>query len=88
MSEHEALLSSKKFIAYLIAEMTWKLILLVILLRHEPATIARTWIIGIVIVAGFIEAGYIGGQVWLDRYVKVAASVAGQKETPPPKTKK
>jgi len=89
MREHDDFpLSSKKFIAYLISEVTWKLLLLVILLKHEPASVSRTWIIAIVIVAGFVEAGYIGGQAWLDKYVRIAQIAAGRKETDPPKKPK
>ena len=81
-------LSSKKFIAYLLAEISWKLILLVTLWTTKDVLITRTdmdgagaglwwFLFTIVIVAGFIEVGFIGGQAWLDKYVRVAKIAAG-----------
>lgn len=77
-------LESKKFLAYIISEFTWKAILLAALFafRAEFAVIgAMAWwfMMAIVITAGFVEIGYIGGQAWLDRYVRVA-EIAGSKE--------
>ena len=89
MSEHEkSPLGSKKFIAYLLAEGTWKLILLVTLWSAKDVLLARTdidsggvglwwFLFTVVVVAGFIEAGFIGGQAWLDKYVRVAQIAAG-----------
>jgi len=73
-------LESKKFIAYLVAEVTWKIALLVVLVSGmKNGTIDL--IVGgiataIVIVAGFIEAVYVGGQAALDKYVRVAEIAA------------
>jgi hypothetical protein len=77
MGLREPPLSSKKFIAYMVAEITWKLLLFAMLLVFRDqitlAGVAAWWVmLTIVIVAGFLEIGFIGGQVWLDRYVKVA----------------
>lgn len=73
----EPSLKSKKFIAYLLAEITWKALLFTMLLVFRDqvtlAGVASWWVmLTIVIVAGFVEVGFIGGQAWLDRYVKVA----------------
>lgn len=88
MSSEDFPLSSKKFIAYMIAELTWKAVILVILLRFEPASMSRTMLVMVVVVAGFIEAGYIGGQAWLDRYVRVAQAAASQNGMAQPKKQK
>ncbi len=69
-------MGSKKFIAYLLAEATWKLALLLVILmgmkNSSIDTIVGALVISIVIVAGFIEAGYILGQASLDRYTRIA----------------
>jgi hypothetical protein len=70
-------LHSKKFVAYLIASILWKAILIVALFvfseQLKEATMAGWWfMVSTVIVAGFVDVGYIGGQAWLDRYVRVA----------------
>jgi len=70
-------LSSKKFLAYLLAEATWKVILVAALFTFkEQLSAASMWgwwfMIVTVIVAGFVEVGFIGGQAWLDKYVRVA----------------
>lgn len=76
-------LSSKKFIAYLVAEITWKLVLTAALFTFkEQLSDASVWgwwfMITTVVVAGFVEVGFIGGQAWLDKYVRVAQLVAQQ----------
>jgi len=78
MSNHEKTpLASKKFIAYLVASVLWKAILLCALFvfgdQLKDATMAGWWfMVTTVIIAGFVDVGYIGGQAWLDRYVRVA----------------
>lgn len=60
---------SKKAVAYLIAELMWKAIIVFMIVMQVD-----WWIVlSTVIITGFIEVGYIGGQAWLDRYVRVAA---------------
>jgi hypothetical protein len=74
-------LQSKKFIAFLISETTWKLIILICvwkLIQHsEEAVGLHSIMMAAVVIAGFIEAGYIGGQAWLDRYVRVTELTTG-----------
>lgn len=61
-------LSSKKFIAYLLAELLSKGVLILMILRDID-----WWaIIAMIIVTAFVEVGYILGQAALDRYVRVA----------------
>lgn len=80
-------LSSKKFVAYLISEATWKLIIIIALYLGKDVMLARDdinstpflwwFLFCVVVVAGFIEVGYIGGQAWLDKYVRVTKITAG-----------
>lgn len=80
----KAPLQSKKFVAYLVAEATWKVALLVVLImgmnngtiNHIVGGLA----LAIVIIAGAVEALYIGGQAGLDKYTRIAqiAANAGQ----------
>lgn len=85
-------LASKKFIAYLVAEATWKLLLAMgiagamqTLSQGHSVPVWFFWVLlCITIIAGFVEAGFIGGQAWLDKYVRVAKITAGG---PPPTNK-
>jgi hypothetical protein len=74
-------LQSKKFVAFLISEVTWKIIILVCvvkLINDSDTTVSlHSIMLTAVIIAGFIEAGYIGGQAWLDRYVRIAEITTG-----------
>jgi hypothetical protein len=70
-------LESKKFLAFLIGELTWKAVLVVALVVfHKDFAGVGAWawwfMISVVVTAGFTEVGYIGGQAWLDKYVRVA----------------
>ncbi len=85
MSNRQLPLASKKFVAYLVAELSWKIVLIVALVvfRQDFATLGHTpwWLLmSIVVTAGFVEIGYIGGQAWLDRYVRVAEIARGEKK--------
>lgn len=76
-------MQSKKFMAYLVAEATWKLALLVVFVLglHKGSidVIVGSIALAIVVVAGFIEAVYVGGQAALDKYVRVA-QIASQSD--------
>lgn len=76
MSDERAPLQSKKFVAYLVAEITWKIALVVLLVMGIKEAKIDVFIgsvaLAIVIIAGFIEAGYIIGQASLDKYLGVA----------------
>ena len=63
-------LRSKKLLAYLVAEITWKGAILY-MIHHGTSEVLLTTV---VIVTGFLEVGYIGGQAWLDRYLKIVGS--------------
>lgn len=71
---------SKKFIAFVIAEVTWKAALLVLLVMGIHAGTVDIFLgsiaLALIVVAGFVEALYIGGQASLDKYVRVAEIAA------------
>lgn len=71
-------LQSKKFVAFLISEILWKIVLLLVLFWGKDAIPHQVWaiMIGIILVAGFVEALYIGGQAALDKYIQVAQIAA------------
>jgi len=73
--------SSKKFLAYLLSELTWKAIIIIALFvwRGELSSVtpAGWWFMfAVVVTAGFLEVAFIGGQAWLDKYVRVASIAA------------
>ena len=93
-TQEKSPLKSKKFVAYLVAEATWKLILLIGLggiiytqTHPERAIEVDTWMYWLlftcVLIAGFVEAGFIGGQAWLDRYIRLALIAANKGDAPP-----
>jgi len=73
-------LQSKKFMAYLIAEVSWKCILLYVLMSYKSKIdhFAFMVILSIVVTSGFLQIGYILGQAALDKYTAVAASALEQ----------
>lgn len=76
-------LESKKFAAWFISEMTWKVILVIALIQWkndltQVSTGAWWLLLSIVVTAGFIGIGFILGQAALDKYVRVAEIAAEQ----------
>ena len=78
-------LESKKFVAWLISELTWKVLIVVVLVLHKEGLVnagvgAGVWwfLMSIVITAGFIGIGFILGQAALDKYVRVAEIAANE----------
>lgn len=67
-------LQSKKFIAYLISEIGWKITLFYLFWKIQgkidPSDL--TLLITIVLTSGFIQIGYILGQTALDKYVQLS----------------
>lgn len=61
-------MASKKFVAYLIAEFTWKIAIALGLWWGVSTPVS----LAIVAVAAFVEIVYIGKQADLDRYVRLA----------------
>tara|TARA_B000000557_G_C20499876_1_gene327494 strand:- start:114 stop:374 length:261 start_codon:yes stop_codon:yes gene_type:complete len=68
---------SKKFLAYLIADLGWKIIILYMLTHLEsklqPSEL--TLLLTVVITSGIIQIGYILGQAALDKYINAAVEV-------------
>ena len=66
-------LQSKKFIAYLIADLGWKLILIYMLfqLKGKYDYYSFFVVLTLVLVTGFIQVGYILGQASLDKYIQM-----------------
>ena len=66
-------LQSKKFLAYLISELGWKICIFYILYKVDNKIDSQVMalLITIVITSGFIQIGYILGQVALDKYIEL-----------------
>ena len=84
ISGHEkAPLQSKKFVAFLVAEVSTKIALIVLIAlgmsNSKIDIIVGSIALAMLIIAGAIEALYIGGQAGLDKYTRIAliASTAG-----------
>ena len=70
-------MKSKKFLAYLIADIGWKIIILYMLThlksKIEPSEL--TFLLTVVITSGIIQIGYILGQAALDKYITAAVDI-------------
>jgi hypothetical protein len=75
-------LQSKKFLAYLVADIGWKVTLLIILFHSQSKLDYYTFslLLTLVIVSGFIQVGYILGQASLDKYAKVMKNITNSNE--------
>jgi hypothetical protein len=75
-------LKSKKFVAYLIAELGWKILITYVLLQYSGKIEHYSFMLlmTIVITSGFIQVGYILGQAALDKYSMLAEKAIEQKE--------
>lgn len=67
-------LKSKKFVAYLIAELGWKITIFYMLMTYKDKIDHYSFmlLVTLFIVSGFIQVGYILGQAALDKYTHVA----------------
>lgn len=79
---HKTPLKSKKFIAYLISDIGWKLVIFYVLYKQsenlQPSAV--TFLLALAFVNGFMQAGYILGQAALDRYVQMTEAAYSKKE--------
>lgn len=70
-------LKSKKFLAYLIADLGWKVIIIYMLMhlqsKLDPEEL--TFLLTVVITSGTIQIGYILGQAALDKYITAAVDI-------------
>lgn len=75
-------LKSKKFVAYLISDIGWKIILLYLIYKQkdniQPAAISL--MLALTFVNGFMQVGYILGQASLDKYVKMTENAYSKKD--------
>lgn len=91
MSEKDQkVLQSKKFVAFLIAEVTWKVLAILGLFWGREAMQSEVFLflLAVIAVAGFVEVGYIIGQGSLEKYLGLAqiAADSGKKvKAPVPK---
>jgi hypothetical protein len=78
MASSDRPLQSRKFVAYLTAEITWKGLAALVLFWGKDSIPTQVWLIllAIIVVAGFVEVAYISGQAGLDRYTQVAQIAA------------
>lgn len=87
-------LQSKKFLAYLIADLGWKALMFYVVWEYktEINQYAFMVLVSMIVTAGFIQIGYILGQAFIDRYVMIAMAAMNQdddeKPTPPKTPKK
>jgi hypothetical protein len=67
-------LQSKKFVAYLISDIGWKIVIAALLLKVEKSYDQYTFLLmlTLIIINGFIQVGYILGEIALDRYTRIA----------------
>jgi hypothetical protein len=74
MSTNKTPRQSKKFVAFLLADVGWKVALVLMLLsfRESMTSYAFGLMLTVVIVSGFIQVGYILGQAALDKYIYLA----------------
>lgn len=91
MATRESPLASRKFIAYMFADAAWTILIggglyrLEWILTNAEEKVAAagsvlTLMMTMVIVKGFVQTMYIGGQSFIDRYVEVARITAGKSE--------
>ncbi len=76
LSHLKSPMQSKKFVAFLISEVTWKVIIFVItymgMKNGTVGMMTGSLILACVLIAGFVESGYIIGQGSLDKYLGLA----------------
>ena len=65
---------SKKFVAYLVGELTWKFLIFYVILEYKNAIdhYAFMVLVAMIITSGFLQVGYILGQAALDKYTHLA----------------
>lgn len=75
-------LKSKKFVAYLIAELGWKILIACVLIQYSGKIEHYSFMLlmTIVVTSGFIQVGYILGQAALDKYSMIAEKALEDKK--------
>lgn len=85
MSESKLPLKSKKFLAYLIADLGWKILMFYIVWEYKNKIdhYAFMVIVTMIVTSGFIQIGYILGQAALDKYTHVAVEALNREKGAP-----
>jgi hypothetical protein len=75
-------LQSKKFLAYLIADIGWKLLMFYVVWEYKTKIDRYAFLIlvSMIVTTGFIQIGYILGQAFIDRYVMIALAAIDQED--------
>jgi hypothetical protein len=75
-------IKSKKFLAYLVSDIGWKIIIMYMLMHLQSKLSVQelTLLMTIVITSGVIQIGYILGQVALDKYISAAVEILDNDE--------
>lgn len=81
-------LRSKKFLAYLIADLGWKILMFYVIWEYKTQIdhYAFMTLVTMIVTSGFIQIGYILGQAALDKYTHVAVSAIEQGDNKPTKS--
>lgn len=79
-------LKSKKFLAYLIADIGWKVLMFYVIWEYQTKIehYAFMVLVTMIVTSGFIQIGYILGQAALDKYTHVAVSALDKDKSPTP----
>jgi hypothetical protein len=83
-------LKSKKFLAYLIADLGWKILMFYVIWEYQTKIehYAFMVLVTMIVTSGFIQIGYILGQAALDKYTHVAVSALDKDGSSHPTQKK
>ena len=75
-------LKSKKFLAYLIADIGWKILMFYVIWEYQTKIehYAFMVLVTMIVTSGFIQIGYILGQAALDKYTHVAVAALDKDE--------
>lgn len=87
MTPNESPFKSRKFIAFLVADIGWKALMMTLMLTGSNM-FDQAVLIAMILTNGFVEVGFILGQTFIDRYVKIAQIAVGdgsKVEVPVPK---
>jgi len=82
-------LKSKKFLAYLIADLGWKILMFYVIWEYQTKIehYAFMVLVPMIVTSGCIQNGYILGQAALDKYTHVAVTALDKDRNPPAQKK-
>jgi hypothetical protein len=71
-------LQSKKFIAFLLCELGFFVLMALMLLKQEMELVGENMaFMTLAVTSGFLAVGYILGQAYIDKYIRVAQITTG-----------